>query len=141
MQDEPALDVLTLAFAWHAATEVLKADANVDQAELSWVAERFPKGRLQAAGLVDDAGEPTARFHEARDLALVRLHDALTEIEKLDLLATVVEASAADGVVTPEEADALSAFARMLGLRDQSWLVGLEARIAAGRVRRDDTAV
>jgi hypothetical protein len=135
------LDLLQLAFAWHAASVVVRADAELDETEVKWVAARFPESRLRDAGLVDAEGAPTARFEGARDRALARLPEALTSGQKLALLETVADASAADGVLTPEEADALSGFARVLGVDDRSWLDHLEARILGGQLRRDDTGV
>ena len=129
------LDLLQLAFAWHAVSEVVRADTELARSELRWVAARFPETRLRDAGLVDADGRVTPTFATTRDRALARLPDELTAGQKLTLLETIADASAADGVLTPEEADAVARFARVLGLADQVWLDHL-GRMS---VRRDET--
>lgn len=135
------LDHLQLAFAYHAVSELLRADAHVAPPELAFLAARFPGERMAEAGFVDAAGRLTHAFEEARDLALVELPDRLPEARKLELIELIADASAADGVLAPEEADALSALARILGVEDRRWIEHLEALIEAGRLRRDATGV
>jgi uncharacterized tellurite resistance protein B-like protein len=132
---------LQVAFTYHLLLEVVRADGTVDGAELDWLERRFPLEGLREFGFVDSAGRLTAAFHEARDLARIELPDRLTVGEKLALLEVVAEASAADGVLTPEEADALAAVAEILGLPDADWRDHLDALVSSGRLRRDGTGL
>lgn len=135
------LDDLQLAFAYHLAVELVSVDEAVETPELAFLGETFSRERLVAAGLVDPAGHVTPKFHECRDRALVELPGALDEDAKLRLIGVVADASAADGVLSPEEADALSAVARILQIDDRRWLDHVEAMIATGRLRRDATGI
>jgi hypothetical protein len=109
----------------------------VEAEELAFVEDAFPLDALRGFGFVDGAGRLTAAFDEARDLALVELPDRLTAGEKLALLERLTEATAADGVLTAEEFDALSAAARTLALASDQWRDHMDALLAGGRVRRE----
>lgn len=130
-------EVLKLAFAYHMILQALGADAEFDPREQAWVERTFPRALLAGHGLLDASNRPTARFEEARDVALLELPDRLTGGEKLALLEVLVEACCADGVLAAEEADVLAAAAAMLGVRDDAWMAQLQEQLASGRLRRD----
>lgn len=136
-----SLAQLQLAFAYHVVLELIRADANVDGTELAFLEDRFPRHDLRACGLVDADGALVEQFAEVVQTALCELPERLTVGEKLALVEIVAGASAADGLLVPEEADALAAVARMLGVDDRQWLEHLEGLIAAGRLRRDDAGI
>lgn len=132
---------LQLAFAYHRVVELIGVDHQVDDAELAFLDATFPRDELRACGLLDGDGATTPRFADAVQTALTELPQLLTLGEKLALVELVAGASAADGVLVPEEADALAAVARTLGVDDAQWLGHLEALIATGRLRRDESGV
>jgi uncharacterized tellurite resistance protein B-like protein len=135
------LDRLQLAFAYRAVLDLVGADARIAGSELAFVAERFPLADLRAANFVDAEGVLTPEIERARRQAVAELPRLLTFAQKLALVELVADASAADGVLAPEEADALSRVARILGLEDRAWLEHLDRLIAAGRLHRDATGV
>ncbi|MEQ1504081.1 MAG: hypothetical protein ABMB14_17695 [Myxococcota bacterium] len=137
MPDDPAH--LQLAFAYLATLELVGADAHVGLEELAFVHRRFPLDRLVAAGFVDGDGRTTPALHEARARATLALPARLSLADKLALLALVADASAADGVLSPEEADALSALAQLLDVADAAWMGHLATLFASGALRRDAT--
>ena len=132
---------LQLAFAYHMIEQVIGSDAETEREELRYLAEVFPPELLRDLGYEDADGARTEAFREARDLSLVELPERLTDGEKLGLLDLLVGASAADGVLTAEEADALGAAARILGIPDATWREHLAALLGSGRVRRDGSGV
>jgi hypothetical protein len=133
------LEQLQLAFAFHMVRELAGADAQLDRAELDWIRSTFPAGQLKAAGLIDVTGRTTPLFDELRHRALVELPDLLSPEQKLDLIELVTKASAADGVLAAEEADAIAAVARILGVPDDQWLGFLDGLLQSGLVERDAT--
>ena len=132
---------LKLAFAYHVITELVRADGQISDREVAFITATFPGTDLARAGFVDVEGRMTQTFVEARDRALVELQDRLSEGDKLVLIQQIADASAADGVLMPEEADALSAIAAILGVADRLWLDHLEGLIAGGTLRRDETGI
>lgn len=138
MADEHELMRLQLAFAYHMIEEVIRSDADLEGAETDYLAEVFPRTLLRDLGFEDAQGRRTEAFAEARDLALVVLPERLTDGEKLGLLDLLVGASAADGVLTAEEADALAAGARMLGVPESSVVERIDALLGSGGVRRGE---
>jgi hypothetical protein len=130
---------LQVAFTYHLLLEVVGSDGHVDGAELDYLEQVFPIDGLRSFGFVDGTGRLTRAFEEARDLALVDLPDVLTLGEKLGIVEIVAEASAADGLLTPEEADMLAAVARMLAIPDRAWREHLDGLLRSGRLRRDGT--
>jgi uncharacterized tellurite resistance protein B-like protein len=131
---------LQVAFTYHLLLEVVGSDGHVDGAELDYLQRIFPIDDLEAFGFVDGDGRLTDAFEEARDLALIELPDRLTLGEKLGVVEIVAEATAADGVLTPEEADTLAAVARILGIPAGEWHTHLDGMFVSGRLRRDATA-
>jgi hypothetical protein len=130
---------LQVAFTYHLLLEVVGSDGHVDGAELDYLEQVFPIDGLRGFGFVDGAGRLTPAFEEARDLALIELPERLTLGEKLGIVEIVAEASAADGVLTAEEADTLAAVARMLAIPDRAWRDHLDGMLRSGRLRRDGT--
>lgn len=130
------LQRLQLAFAYHMIEQVIGSDAALDGEEAAYLAEVFPLELLARLGFVDGSGARTAAFDEARDLALVELPDRLTLGEKLGLVELLVGAAAADGLLTAQEVDALSAAARMLGVGDAAWAEHLDGLLRGGGVVR-----
>lgn len=130
---------LQVAFTYHLLLELVGSDGHVDGSELDYLERLFPIDDLRAFGFVDGGGRLTAAFEECRDLALLELPDRLTLGEKLGILEIVAEASAADGVLTPEEADTLAAAAAMLAIPDRDWRDHVDGMLRGGRLRRDGT--
>jgi uncharacterized tellurite resistance protein B-like protein len=133
------LEQLQLAFAFHMVRELAGADAQLDQTELDWIRTTFPVAKLKAAGLVDVTGRATPLFDELRHRALSELPERLVPEQKLELIELIAKASAADGVLAAEEADAIAAVARILGVPDDQWLGFLEGLLQSGLVQRDAT--
>lgn len=131
------LQRLQLAFAYHMIEQVIGSDADLHGEEVAYLSDVFPRELLARLHFLDEAGSRTAAFDEARDLALVELPERLTAGEKLGLVELLVGAAAADGVLTAEEVDALSAAARMLGLDDAAWSEHLDGLLGGGRIRRE----
>lgn len=135
------LQRLQLAFAYHMIREVVGADAELVQEELDYLDAVFPKALLRKLGFIDGSDQLTPAFEEARDAALYELPDRLTLGEKLGLVELLVGASAADGLLTAEEVDALAASAGMLGVPTEAWSDHLEQLLKQGGVRRDEAGV
>lgn len=134
------LESLQLAFAYHVVCEVIGADATIDPAELAWIHAMFPFDRLLERGLVDRHGKVTPLLDELRHQALIELPERLSADQKLSLVRIVAHASAADGVLAPEEADTIAAVARMLGVPDRLWLSMIDDLLRSGMITRDATA-
>ena len=132
------LQRLQLAFAYHMIEQVIGSDADLDGEETAYLSEVFPPELLTRLGFLDGTGERTSDFDEARDLALVELPERLTLGEKLGLIELLVGAAAADGLLTAQEVDALSATARMLGVSDAAWAEHLDSLFTVGGIRRED---
>jgi uncharacterized tellurite resistance protein B-like protein len=133
------LEQLQLAFAFHMVQELAGADAQLDQSELDWIRSTFPLARLKAAGLVDVTGRTTPLFDELRHRALGELPELLAPEQKLELVELIARASAADGVLAAEEADAIAAVARILEVPEDQWLGLLDGMVQSGLVERDAT--
>ena len=131
------LQRLQLAFAYHMIEQVIGSDADLHGEEVAYLSDVFPRELLARLDFVDEAGTRTAAFDEARDLALVELPERLTLGEKLGLIELLVGACAADGLLTAQEVDALSATARMLGVGDAAWSEHLDELLEGGGIRRD----
>jgi uncharacterized tellurite resistance protein B-like protein len=129
------LEDLLLAFSFHMARQIVAADEATESAELTWLAERFPSALLRGAGFLDDAGADTDRFVELRERALVELPERLTLGEKLAVVEGLLEAIAADGLLKPEELDAIRSVADMLGVDAADWRPLLGDLFGTGRVR------
>ena len=131
------LQRLQLAFAYHMIEQVIGSDADLDGEEGAYLSEVFPRELLARLGFVDATGARTESFDEARDEALVELPERLTVGEKLGLVELLVGAAAADGLLTAQEVDAVSAAARMLGVGDAAWSEHLDGLLSGGGIRRD----
>lgn len=128
---------LQVAFAFHMTREVLEVDSVVHPQEVRFLERAFPEETLRELGFVDADGRPTPALAEAAEAALLELPERLTLGEKLALLESLVEASAADGQLAAEEADALAAAARMLGIPADSWADHVAGLLASGALVRD----
>lgn len=133
------LEHLQLAFAYHMVCEVVGADATIDPVEFAWVRQTFPLTRLEELGLVDVDGKTTALFDDLRYQALTELPERLIPEQKLALVELVAKASAADGVLSPEEADTIAAVARILGVQQEHWMALLDDMLQSGALHRDAT--
>jgi len=60
---------LQLAFTLHMADQILGSDAHIDDAERSWLHERFPAEMLRETGFVDADGNLTSAYEEAQAIA------------------------------------------------------------------------
>lgn len=132
---------LQVAFAYHMVRQVLEVDADFALREQGFLEQHFPQASLRALGFLDDRGSPTAELEEACHQALVELPDLLTLGEKLSIMEQLVSATAADGVLAPEEVDALSAAARMLRVPEDVWVEHVEGLLDSGELRRDTSGV
>lgn len=108
------VEELKLAFAWHAAMELISVDGDVDPAEVAWITRKYTD-RARAAGLVDKDGRYLPRFNEAVAEAWVVLPD-LPRAEKLGLVEDLVSAVLADGVLAHAESERLKEMLLQLGL-------------------------
>lgn len=131
----PDLQLLKLAFAYHMVEQIIGADARIDETELAYLERTFPTGLMAECGFVDPSGALTQAHREAADLAIVELPAALTEGEKLAVLEILVEAGAADGVLTASEAQVLAEGARLLQVPQHTWLSHMRALVDARRLR------
>ncbi|MBX2802685.1 MAG: TerB family tellurite resistance protein [Myxococcales bacterium] len=135
------LNELQLAFAYGHMLDVIGSDTVVDPSELSFLRGTFPDELLRTCGFLDPEGRFTQRFVQAREEAGRSLPSRLTQGQKLALVELLVGAAASDGVLAAEEADALHAAARSLGLGDEAWQSHFDQLVASGRVRRDETGI
>ncbi len=137
MTDDDLLP-LQLAFTLHMADQILGADAEIADSERSWLHDRFPPEMLVATGFLDDHGNLTAAYEEARDEALVTLPEELPASGKWQIMEDLVHAAAADGVLAATEADALGHAAQLLGVSDADWAQHIEELFAAGTLKREE---
>lgn len=131
---------LQLAFTLHMADQILGSDAHIDDAERSWLHDRFPAAMLRETGFVDADGNLTGAYEEARDEALVALPEELPASGKWQIMEDLVNAAAADGILAAEEAQAIAHAALLLGVSDDDWSQHLAELEAAGTLKRDGCA-
>lgn len=112
------IDDLKLAFCMHMVDQIVAADDQLSEAELAFLAEKFPPSMLVERGFQAPDGTRTDAWQEAAMDALERLPTELSEAEKLDLLAVFLEATVADDEFAREEGNVLVDGARLLDLDD-----------------------
>lgn len=106
---------MILAFGYETARTIVSSDGEVAASERADMARRFPAETMQARGLLA-AGQPTARFGEAYNMALAKLRTLLTEDEKLELAQTLFEVCKADQSVEAVEVEVIVKALKTLGV-------------------------
>lgn len=112
--EEQRAERLKLVFAHSVAMRIVEADGVVDDAELAFLAKRFPQQQLALFGI--DGDVPPELLREAEEA----LPELLGHHEKLGLLSTFYSACYADGRLEVNELKVLREAAEKLGLgRDE----------------------
>lgn len=112
----PDIDRLKLAFAVSLAKAVVDADERTDYAEFKLFGQLFPRHLLEEHGFVDADGMFTEALAEAWLEARQVLPGALSEEDKLDVLALFQGVSLADDEVDARERDVVEEAAELLGV-------------------------
>lgn len=128
---------LQLAFAYHMARQIVTADQEFLAREQTFLDDQFPPDLMRALGFFDANHQPTPVLAETANEAISLLPDLLTLGEKLSVMEQLVQASAADGLLAPEEVDALAAAAAMLEIPDATWQDHVESLLKSGSLARD----
>ena len=133
--DHDELPLLQLAFVYHLVNQLIGIDGQVDESELDFLEQTFPRELMEDYNFIDARGNFTQTFEDARDLALVVLPERLTAGERLALMDVLIEASASDGVLEPEEGKILDAAAAMLQIETGIWIDHLDHLLETGTLQ------
>lgn len=119
-------DELKLAFAVWVAKLIADADGVLDLAEIRLLTRRFPNDLLRSMGLMDEQGDYTPRYHDARIEAAHQLRRALPLEERLELVTIFHELCMADDVLEQAE---------LLVLREAAEALGIDVRQLSRHLR------
>ena len=131
-------DELRLALTFHLVETIITADGEMFAGEVGFLHRSARAEDLVAAGFVDDKGQLTPRFDEARSAALLSLPARLSLKEKLDLLSLCMQAVLADGQADAYELVHLRVAAKILGLSDTQLSAHLDTLADVGSVDDGD---
>ncbi|HHO49830.1 MAG TPA: hypothetical protein ENK18_02915 [Deltaproteobacteria bacterium] len=113
-------DELELAFCYHIVTQILgRGDALVPE-EARFLQRSFPAEVFTRARFIGADGQYTARWHDACGEALMQLPTLPVE-RRLEIIASLLEATLADDVFELEEGVVIQRAARLLGLKPEEY--------------------
>ena len=133
--DRVELQLLQLAFVYHLVNQLIGIDDHIDVRELDFLERTFPRDLMEECNFLDAEGHFTQAFEEARDLALLALPEHLTVGERLALMEVLIDASASDGVLEPEEAQILNTAAVLLHIEAEAWTDHLDRLLEFGTLK------
>lgn len=111
---------LKLAFGVSIARAIIDADRKVDYGEFNLFGRIFQRPALRAAGFLDGDDQFNEALAEAWMEACAVLPGALTEDEKLDLIALFYGTSMADDELDDREMSVIREAATLLGVDDET---------------------
>ncbi|MCA9493345.1 MAG: TerB family tellurite resistance protein [Myxococcales bacterium] len=110
------LELLRFVFNFHVVDLIVQADQVVEEAEIAYVVENFPRDALASRGLIDEKNRLTDLYRDLLAEALMRLPAELDQEQKLELIDRFFETAMADGHFEKPEKRAILVAANLLGV-------------------------